>query len=121
MKVKQEEWQKSLAEQIHKVDELVTVIHAWIQREQEVTLRKKWVAANAGEDLQLPNFPPKTMYVDNSSNGNSIQIQLDGEIGVWNVGANGSLYIPCEGVRSVQVIGVGQTKILFINRILSFN
>lgn len=117
----QDDLKNSIQEQIQKVDELVKMIGAWIQREQEVTLRRHWVVANAGEDLQLPNFPPKTMYIDNSANGNTITIQLNGEPGLFSVAANGTLYLPCEGVRGVTVQGTGQTKILFVNRLWPFN
>ena len=112
---------EALITQVAKVDELVQMIGAWISREQEVTLRRKWVVANAGEDLQIPNFPPVTLYVDNSANGSAVTIQLDGDIGVFTVAANGSLFIPCEGMRSVLVSGTGQTKILFVNRLWGFN
>ena len=107
---------QSQSAMIERVDKLTETISAWIQRAEEVSLRRYWAIGRAGENVQIPNFPPKTIYVDNSQNANAINIRLDGEIGVYAIPASGTGYVPCEGVHSVGVEGTGICYLLFINR-----
>lgn len=107
---------QSQSAMIERVDKLTETISAWIQRAEEVSLRRYWAIGRAGENVQIPNFPPKTIYVDNSQNANAINIRLDGEIGVYAIPASGTGYVPCEGVHSIGIEGTGICYLLFINR-----
>ena len=107
---------QEINEMIRNLQEILIVL----QKAQKAALRKEWFQGVSGNTLPIPNIGAKTLYVDNTANANIITLTLGGDLGVWQVPASGTRYIPCEGQTQVSIAGIGSCKILAINRDLFF-
>lgn len=83
----------------------------------EIPFKKMEIHAAAGITKTLSASEGyKTLYVDNSANAQVCTIQLDSDLTIFTIPANGGGYVPCEGVETFTVTSANNVNVRAFNR-----